>query len=48
MKPHPVDDAWLKKLNKYAESGAYIELKDAGGNKYQKHKWNGNPIEKVS
>ena len=36
------------KLNKYAESGAYIELKDAGGNKYQKHKWNGKPIEKVN
>ena len=36
------------KLNKYAESGAYIELKDAEGNKYQKHKWNGKPIEKVN
>ena len=35
------------KLNKYAESGAYIELKDARGNKYQKHKWNGAPIEKL-
>ena len=35
------------KLNKYAVSGEYIELKDAKGNKYQKHKWNGKPIEKV-
>jgi len=35
------------KLNKYAESGEYIELKDIKGNKYQKHKWNGSSIEKV-
>lgn len=35
------------KLNKYAISGEYIELKDSEGNKYQKHKWNGKPIEKV-
>ena len=26
----------------------FVELKDAGGNKYQKHKWNGKPIEKVN
>lgn len=36
------------KLKKYAESGAYIELKDDNGNKYQKHKWNGKPIEKAT
>jgi len=46
--PEPIYEYDGIKLNKYAESGAYIELKDAGGNKYQKHKWNGNPIEKVS
>ena len=36
------------KLNKYAESGEFIELKDIKGNKYQKHKWNGSSIEKVN
>ena len=45
--PEPTYEYDGIKLNKYAESGAYIELKDAGGNKYQKHKWNGKPIEKV-
>ena len=46
--PEPIYEYDGIKLNKYAESGAYIELKDAGGNKYQKHKWNGKPIEKVN
>jgi hypothetical protein len=35
------------KLNKYGVFGAFIELKDDKGNKYQKHKWNGTAIEKV-
>ena len=45
--PEPIYEYDGIKLNKYAESGAYIELKDDKGNKYQKHKWNGTAIEKV-
>ena len=45
--PEPTYEFEGIKLNKYAESGAYIELKDNKGNKYQKHKWNGTAIEKV-
>tara|TARA_B100000780_G_scaffold69766_1_gene46342 strand:- start:627 stop:1433 length:807 start_codon:yes stop_codon:yes gene_type:complete len=46
--PEPVFEFNGIKLKKYAESGAYIELKDDNGNKYQKHKWNGKPIEKAT
>ncbi len=45
--PKPIYEFKGIKLNKYAVSGEYIELKDSEGNKYQKHKWNGKPIEKV-
>ena len=45
--PEPIYEYDGIKLNKYAESGEYIELKDIKGNKYQKHKWNGSSIEKV-
>jgi len=45
--PEPTYEYNGIKLNKYAVSGEYIELKDSEGNKYQKHKWNGTSIEKV-
>jgi uncharacterized protein YdaU (DUF1376 family) len=35
------------KLNKSGVFGEFIELKDEKGNKYKKHKWNGEPIQKV-
>jgi uncharacterized protein YdaU (DUF1376 family) len=35
------------KLYKSGVFGEFIELKDEKGNKYKKHKWNGEPIQKV-
>ena len=35
------------KLYKSGVFGEFIELKDEKGNKYKKHKWNKNPIEKI-
>ena len=50
-KPEKIQDKKYEyngiKLYKSGVFGEYIELKDEEGNKYQEHKWNGEPIQKV-